>query len=509
MSDMTLKALLFGEDRTMSKTFKGAGKAAESTSKTIKGHLGGLAKAMHGDFTAVSDALVGGVSKLGPYGAAAGAIFGTILGAEAKLADASISAFKDVAGQTLALQRIMGGTAEDASRLRFAFQETGVDAEASARSIGILSKNVVAGAPGWKAMGINAKDATGHFKPMAELLPQIADHFAKMPNGAQKSAEALKLFGKGGLALLPFLNRGAKGLQELKDKSDKFGLTLSGKDLDALKKSRAAHKDWDAAIEGAKVRIGSVLLPMLTKLVTYFTVHLIPVIIAVGSWYKKHGDQIQKLASIMGQMTVAMIKYIINFAQQVWNGVVLIGKGFQWVWNSIIKPTITLILNGFALLATAIGKTLQALGHIPGFDWARKAGDMMLHAAAGARQLAKDLNALPTSKTVTVNTYFKTHGDTGKSAVGSGAGVKGYASGGSNIPAGWAMVGENGPEYMYVPGGSTILPHGVTPGRGRAGGGDVHVHIGTVMGDPRAVAQEIRKNLLAVKRQSGMALGLA
>jgi hypothetical protein len=41
--------------------------------------------------------------------------------------------------------------------------------------------------------------------------------------------------------------------------------------------------------------------------------------------------------------------------------------------------------------------------------------------------------------------------------------IPGFATGTNFAPGGWAMVGEKGPEPMYVPRGSTILPHGQTP----------------------------------------------
>ena len=46
--------------------------------------------------------------------------------------------------------------------------------------------------------------------------------------------------------------------------------------------------------------------------------------------------------------------------------------------------------------------------------------------------------------------------------------MKGFAGGVSDAPGGWGMVGENGPEAMYIPKGSTILPHGQSPGGGGA-----------------------------------------
>ncbi len=41
--------------------------------------------------------------------------------------------------------------------------------------------------------------------------------------------------------------------------------------------------------------------------------------------------------------------------------------------------------------------------------------------------------------------------------------VPGYAGGVWNAPGGWSMVGERGPEAMYVPKGASILPNGTAP----------------------------------------------
>ena len=45
----------------------------------------------------------------------------------------------------------------------------------------------------------------------------------------------------------------------------------------------------------------------------------------------------------------------------------------------------------------------------------------------------------------------------------SSAGIPGYASGIGSAPGGWSIVGENGPEAMYVPRGATIVPYGNDP----------------------------------------------
>lgn len=49
------------------------------------------------------------------------------------------------------------------------------------------------------------------------------------------------------------------------------------------------------------------------------------------------------------------------------------------------------------------------------------------------------------------------------SAPAGAAGIFGYASGGTNLPAGWRVAGEDGPELQYSPGGDTIIPNGADP----------------------------------------------
>jgi len=60
---------------------------------------------------------------------------------------------------------------------------------------------------------------------------------------------------------------------------------------------------------------------------------------------------------------------------------------------------------------------------------------------------------------------LKSHIDDLSSPVSIPGPYIGHASGIMNNPVGhWAMVGERGPEQMYVPQGASILPSGMNPG---------------------------------------------
>jgi phage-related protein len=226
----------------------------------------------------------------------------------------SINAFSDLGAETMKLQRYMGGSAEDASRLAHAFTMSGVSGDVAARGIGTLEKHLAANDKAAKALGISFQDANGKVKPMGELMPQIAEKFKNMPAGAEKSALALQLFGKNGMAMLPFLNKGAAGVQELMAESDKLGTTLSGKDLEAVKANTVAKRKFGEALKGLQVTIGKELYPILTKLAAFMTEKLVPAFRTAVDWIKQNKAWLVPLASTIIALMAAWKVYNVTMA---------------------------------------------------------------------------------------------------------------------------------------------------------------------------------------------------
>ena len=96
-----------------------------------------------------------------------------------------------------------------------------VDQATLGKALTKLSVNLVKAAEGndtlaqkFKALGVGVKDANGQVVPADRALKQIADRFADMPDGAQKAAAAVALFGKSGADLIPLLNEGAAAMEK-------------------------------------------------------------------------------------------------------------------------------------------------------------------------------------------------------------------------------------------------------------------------------------------------------
>ena len=251
MAERELKVKFTGDTKGLQKSLTGAQKAVKSTGDTI---------------SKAGKAIATGVAA----GAAAAVAFGV----------KSVDTYKNVGGEVLKLQRYTGDTAENASRMRAAFKLTGIDTDKAARSFGIFSKNIAAGKI--DKLGINLKDVHGQLLPFDQALGKVADKIASMPPGTARTALAIQAFGKAGTDLLPFLSKGSKGILELANQSDKLGTTLSGKDIDAIKKSKEESRKFGLAMEGLQIQIGRYVLPVLTDLVKWATEHLLPALDKLG-----------------------------------------------------------------------------------------------------------------------------------------------------------------------------------------------------------------------------------
>jgi hypothetical protein len=152
-----------------------------------------------------------------------------------KFAKETVSKFGEVAGEVRKLQRVIGGTAEDVSRLRFAGHELGVGNDQLIMGFKMLSTHLAKNDEAAKQLGITYRDHNGNLLPMTQIMSNLSDRFSNMEPGVNRTALAVAAFGRSGLNMLPILAKGKEGLNELYTESDKLGLTMSGKDLDSQK----------------------------------------------------------------------------------------------------------------------------------------------------------------------------------------------------------------------------------------------------------------------------------
>lgn len=128
----------------------------------------------------------------------------------------------------------LGIPIEELSQMRYAADLSGVSMEGLSTGVKKLSTLLADARNGSKSaaetleqIGLSATDASGNLKSSSTVIGEISDRFAAMPDGVEKSALAVKLFGKSGLDMIPMLNGGSAALREMMAEADALGLTLT------------------------------------------------------------------------------------------------------------------------------------------------------------------------------------------------------------------------------------------------------------------------------------------
>lgn len=167
----------------------------------------------------------------------------------------------------------IGIPVEELSRLKHAADLSGVSLEELSKSVGILSKNMVAAADGtgpaadaFRALGISVKNADGSLKSGIQAMEEIADRFGKMQDGAGKTALAMATMGRAGASMIPLLNQGATGLREMMAEADKLGIVIDGKTAQAAEAFNDNLTRLGKVKDGIILKITAGMLPAMQQL---------------------------------------------------------------------------------------------------------------------------------------------------------------------------------------------------------------------------------------------------
>lgn len=127
----------------------------------------------------------------------------------------TIGALDDLADRAQGL----GIAASELSAFEISARAAGVGTEEFSAATSRLNRRLVEAAGGSKeavaifdALGVRIRDANGNVRDTGDVLKDVADRFALYADGANKSALAQELFGRGGAKLIAFLNEGRDGL---------------------------------------------------------------------------------------------------------------------------------------------------------------------------------------------------------------------------------------------------------------------------------------------------------
>lgn len=166
----------------------------------------------------------------------------------------------------------LGVSTEELQKFQFAAGLSGVSAEGAGRALGFLNKNlgeaIGGGAEQAKTfadLGINLAEVKNGSKSATDLLPDVAKKMASLGSDAERTALSMKVFGKQGATLLPFLKQSPEEVAKLSAEFTELGGGMSSDFIGMADKAGDEIDKLKFAFQGLKSRLAVDVLPTVTE----------------------------------------------------------------------------------------------------------------------------------------------------------------------------------------------------------------------------------------------------
>ena len=164
-----------------------------------------------------------------------------------------------------------GIATETLSELTYAAKLADVDTATLEFGLKSLNRQIAEAANGnkgaaatFESLGVAVKNSDGSLRSTDAILIEVAEKFRGFKDDANKTALAIELFGRSGQFMIPFLNQGAAGINQLRQEARQFGMVISNE------ASKSAEDFIDnitrlrAILEGLFNTFAQQILPILT-----------------------------------------------------------------------------------------------------------------------------------------------------------------------------------------------------------------------------------------------------
>lgn len=160
----------------------------------------------------------------------------------------------------------MGISYETYQKYDYMLQRSGSSIKSLKAGMKAFNSAIDGNSKAFEKLGINLENADGSLKSTDTLLNESMKSLAGVSDAHERLTLAQDLFGKRtAQELLPLLNQGSKGFDEMQKKMEELGFVMSDEMVKASADYEDAQLDLQMATTGLKNKIGAELLPIMTK----------------------------------------------------------------------------------------------------------------------------------------------------------------------------------------------------------------------------------------------------
>ena len=302
-----------------------------------------------------------------------GKVMGVAVAAGAAAMVYALKEAVDSADNMSKMAQKVGVTTEALSELSYAAKLSDVSMESLQAGMVKLAKGAAEGNEAFKAMGVDVKDTQGNLKTTDVLMSEVAGKFASYKDGAEKTALAVKLFGKAGADMIPLLNAGATGLAAMAAEARALGIVLDEETGNRAEQFNDNLTRMHSAAGGLALQVASALLPAMTGLTDAMVDSV------------KNSSDVAENASIM----ISGFRLVASAVVIVWGAFKTAGHIIAGVLAAT-RISVVGMVDGAKFALASVG---QAMSQAAGGEF-KKAADTLAHGLDGYAKTFKAIGSV-------------------------------------------------------------------------------------------------------------------
>lgn len=122
-----------------------------------------------------------------------------------------------------------------------------------------------------RRLGIQARDASGHIRPMGDIMDEVAIALPRIENPLRRTRVAVRLFGEAGRRMVDVLHEGPGGIRALRDELEELGGGITPEAALAAREYTRAMERQGRATDSLRSVFATSLLPVLTWVIDKIT----------------------------------------------------------------------------------------------------------------------------------------------------------------------------------------------------------------------------------------------
>lgn len=333
--------------------------------------------------SSISDVLSGPADKAGKD---AGGKFGTGFGSKLKsglaMAGVGVAAFGAMAGAALGksisdvakygdnvdkMSQKIGFSAEGFQKWDYVLQRAGTNINNMAPVMKTLSNAAASNSDAFKQLGISQEEVAN--MSQEELFGRTIEALSGMEEGAERTALANKLLGRGATELQPLMNEGTEAIREQMEMAEQYGMVLSDDSVKAAADFVDAQTTLSMTIDGLKNKLAAEFLPACTdvtnglaKMFSGDMSGLEDIKAGIGEFVSSIASQVPGMIEAGGQLLVNLIQGITEKLPEMATAAAEAIRGFAEGFGEGSEGAAELITKAGELMTSFGGALLEAAG---------------------------------------------------------------------------------------------------------------------------------------------------